>query len=222
MRDTKIAPSLFAADIMCLGEQIRVLEEQQVDLLHVDVMDGSFVNRIAFGGDHIRMIKKGTKIPLDVHMMVDRPDRYIDDFIHAGADIITVHQESTVMLYHCLEKIRAGGKKAGVVLSPATLPETLEYVLELIDMVLIMTVNPGEGKQQFQKAMLPKIKVVKQIIGDRNIDIEVDGSIDDQTARLCRDAGANVFVSGGYAVTGELAEKVQILRQAIQQTGGRQ
>lgn len=215
MKEIKLSPSLFAADIVNLKEQLAILEKNKVDLLHIDVMDGLFVNRIAFGGDHIRMIKRSTNIPLDVHMMVVKPERYIDSFIDAGADIVTVHQESTVMLYRCLQMIKDRGKRAGVVLSPATSPAGLDYVLDIIDMVLVMTVNPGEGKQQFMKEMLQKIQEVKRMIGDRAIEIEVDGSIDDETAVFCLEAGANIFVSGGYALGGNIEDRIQKLKKSL-------
>jgi ribulose-phosphate 3-epimerase len=215
MKEIKLSPSIFAADIVNLKEQLAILEKNNVDLLHVDVMDGSFVNRIAFGEDHIRMLKKSTRIPLDVHMMVVHPERYIESFIDAGADIVTVHQESTAMLYHCLQLIKNKGKKAGVVLSPATSPGMIEYVMDLLDMVLIMTVNPGEGKQIFLQGMLQKIRAVKIMVGDKKIDIEVDGSIDDKTAALCLKAGANVFVSGGYVFGNEIEDRIQNLQKVL-------
>lgn len=215
MREIKLSPSLFAADIVNLKEQLAILEKSKVDLLHVDVMDGTFVNRIAFGSDHIRMLKRHTSIPLDVHLMVVNPERHIDAMVDAGADIITVHQEATVMLYHCLQRIKAHGRKAGVVLSPATSLQTLEHVLDMTDMILLMTVNPGEGKQHFIDRMLPKIRALREMIGDRSIDIEVDGSIDDCTGALCLAAGANVFVSGGYAFSGDLAEKIKKLQNVL-------
>ncbi|MDQ0205093.1 ribulose-phosphate 3-epimerase [Pectinatus haikarae] len=214
MRKVQLAPSVFGADIVNLKEELKIMEQNNVDLLHVDVMDGAFVNRIAFGSDHIRMLKKHTNIPLDVHMMIERPERYIDSFIDAGADIISIHQESTVMLEHCLQVIKNKGRLAGVVLSPATTPECLRYIMNLVDMVLIMTVNPGEGKQTFMKSMLPKIREVKEMIQDKNIDIEVDGSIDEETAAICLSAGANIFVSGGYIFT-DTEKNISILQKIL-------
>lgn len=215
MKEVKLSPSIFAADIVNLKQQLAILERNDVDLLHVDVMDGMFVNRIAFGADHIRMLKQSTQIPLDVHLMVVRPERYIESVIDAGADLVTVHQESTTMLYHCLELIKRRGKKAGVVLSPATSPATIQYVMDIVDMVLVMTVNPGEGKQCFSKDMLPKIGAVKDMIDGKCIDIEVDGSIDDHTAMLCQQAGANIFVSGGYVFGAEIEKRIQRLQQVL-------
>ncbi len=211
----KISPSLFAADIFDLKSQIEILERNKVDLLHIDVMDGNFVSRMAFGAEHIQMIKKHTEIPLDVHLMVKHPERHISDILEAGADIITVHQESTTCLYHCLEMIRKKGRMAGVVLSPATSVQNIKYVLSLIDMVLIMTVNPGEKNQVFLFDMINKIKEVSELLENKNIDIEVDGSIDDKTAILCQSAGANIFVSGGYIFNNDIEQQIIKLQHAL-------
>lgn len=198
MREVKISPSIFAADLSMFREQIEELERNHAELLHIDVMDGHFVERMAFGADHIHMIKKMTNTPLDVHLMIDNPEEHIESVVNAGADIITIHQESTTRLLSCMQKIRKCGVKAGVVLSPATSEDTIRYLLDDVDMILLMTVNPGEGGQHFLTSVVEKIRRVNEMIGERDIDLEVDGSIDDQTIRLCREAGANVFVSGGY------------------------
>ena len=209
----KISPSLFAADIFDLKSQIKILERCKVDLLHIDVMDGNFVSRMAFGAEHIQMIKKHTKIPLDVHLMVKYPEKHISDILEAGADIITIHQESTSCLYHCLEMIQRKGRMAGVVLTPV---QNIKYILSLIDMVLIMTVNPGEKNQVFLFDMIDKIKEASELLKDKNIDIEVDGSIDDKTAVLCQAAGANVFVSGGYIFNNNnIKQQIVKLQQAL-------
>lgn len=215
MKTAKISPSLFAANIFDMKNQIRILEKNHVDLLHIDVMDGNFVSRMAFGAEHIRMIKENTDIPLDVHMMVINPEKHLDSIIAAGADIITIHQEATKCLYHCLQIIKKAGRKAGVVLSPATSPVNIEYVCNIIDMVLVMTVNPGEGSQKFLPDMLNKIKQIQTLIKDKNIDIEVDGSIDDKTAILCRNAGANVFVSGGYVFNNDIEKQIIKLQNVL-------
>lgn len=211
----KISPSVFAADLGCFREQIEELERQQADLLHVDVMDGHFVERMAFGADHIRMLKKMTDIPLDVHLMIEHPEVHLDSIIDAGADIITVHQESTTRLLSCMQKIRGRGRKAGVVLNPATSEETLRYLLDDVDMILLMTVNPGEGGQHFLTSVVEKIRRVRAMIGDRAVDLEVDGSVDDSTIRICREAGANVFVSGGYLFR-NIPEHMAALRAAAE------
>lgn len=215
MKNVKLSPSLFGADIFDLKSQIKILEKKQVDLLHIDVMDGNFVSRMAFGADHIKMIKQHTDIPLDVHMMVQNPEKHLNNIIKAGADIITVHQESTNCLYHCLQVIKEAGIKAGVVLSPATNPKNIEYVKNLLDMVLIMTVNPGESGQKFLLDMLDKIRQAKTLIKNSDIDIEVDGSIDDKTAILCQQAGANVFVSGGYIFNNDIEIQIVKLQKAL-------
>ena len=212
--ELKISPSIFAADLAILGEQIKALEKYGADWLHVDVMDGHFVERHAFGADHISMLRRITKLPLDVHLMLDNPERYLIDMIDAGADIVTIHQEATNRLMSCLQKIRSYGCKVGVALSPATSEETLCYVLHEIDIILVMTVNPGEVKQEFNLAMLEKIKRVRSLIGNSLIDIEVDGSIDANNIGLCQQAGANVFVSGGYLFK-NIDRHLPLLRAAI-------
>lgn len=214
MGKIKLSPSVFVADLATLKEQIEILEENEVEMLHVDVMDGHFVERMAFGADHIRMLKKMTKLPLDVHLMIEEPEKHLDAVIEAGADIITIHQESTKRLYSCLQKIKKQGKKAGVVLNPETSEVTLEPVLSLCDMVLLMTVNPGESGQSFLPDMAEKVKRVREMIGDQEIDLEVDGGIDNTNIRLCKEAGANVFVSGGYLFKGDMAAKIKALREA--------
>ena len=217
MREIKIAPSVFAADLGELKEQIARLERAGADLLHVDIMDGHFVERMAFGADHVKALKKLTRLPLDVHMMVECPKQHLDSILDAGADIVTVHQEATTRLYSCLQKIRARGAKAGVVLNPGTSEETIRYLLDETDMVLLMTVNPGEGGQHFLPAVVEKVRRVREMIGDRDIDLEVDGSIDSKTIRACYEAGANVFVSGGYLFKGSIEENINALRKGCVQ-----
>lgn len=211
-KEIKLAPSVFAADLGRLKEQLSVLEENHVELLHVDVMDGHFVERMAFGADHVRMLKQMTSLPLDVHLMVEKPEVHLESMITAGADIITVHQESTTRLLSCLQKIRERGVKAGVALSPATSEDTIRYLLDELDMILLMTVNPGEGGQHFLTAVVDKVRRVRAMIGDRDIDLEVDGGIDSRTIRICREAGANVFVSGGYLFKGDISTNISELR----------
>lgn len=214
MREIKIAPSVFAADLGLLREQLAEMEQAGADLLHVDVMDGHFVERMAFGADHVRALRKLTRLPLDVHMMVERPENHLDSILDAGADIVTVHAEATTRLQSCMQKIHKAGTKAGVVLNPATSEETIRYILDDVDMILLMTVNPGEGGQYFLPAVLDKIKSVRGMIDERPIDLEVDGSIDDQVIWSCYEAGANVFVSGGYLFKGSITENIAKLRKA--------
>lgn len=215
-KPVKLAPSIFAADLCHLKQQIEELEANRVELLHVDVMDGHFVERMAFGADHIRQLKQMTSIPLDVHLMIERPENHLDSIIRAGADIITVHAEATTRLLSCMQKIRKAGVKAGVVLNPASGEEAVRYLLDNVDMILLMTVNPGEGGQHFLPPVVEKIKRVRTMIGSRSVDLEVDGSIDGSTIRVCRDAGANVFVSGGYLFAGNITENIGKLRKACE------
>lgn len=211
----KLAPSIFAANIANLKEQIEILEKNQIEMLHVDVMDGHFVDRMAFGADHIKMLKSITTIPLDVHLMIEKPEKHLAAIIQAGADIITIHYESTTRLYSCVEQIKASGHKAGVVLNPGTHEIVLQYLLDKIDMVLLMTVNPGEGGQSFLPDILEKIRNTKAMIQHRPIDLEVDGGINDIFAKQCVEAGANVFVAGGYLFNGDLNNNIKALRQAL-------
>lgn len=214
MKKMMISPSVFAANLATLPEEIQTLETAGADLLHVDVMDGHFVERMAFGADHIKMLKQMTKLPLDVHLMIEEPERHVESIVAAGADIVTIHAESTTRLYSTLQLIQKCGAKAGVVLNPATSESVLDYVLDEISMVLQMTVNPGEGGQHFLPAMLPKIRRIREKIGDRPIDIEVDGSISNENIKACQEAGANVFVSGGYLFK-DIAAHTAALRQAL-------
>ncbi len=216
MSEYKIAPSVFGADLGNLREQLHKLEECNVEMLHVDVMDGHFVEKMAFGPDHVRMLRAMTALPLDVHLMVEKPERILDAILEAGADIVTIHQESTARLYSCIERIKRAGKKAGIVLTPATSITTVDpCILDQVDMILQMTINPGEGGQKYHPEIADKLRRIRSYIGDRSIDIEVDGGIDDTNIRHCADAGANVFVSGGYLFKGDIAAKVAALREQL-------
>ena len=211
----KLSPSVFAADLGMLKHPLSDIEINEVELLHVDVMDVHFVERRAFGADHIKALKKLTHLPLDVHLMVQKPEVHLDSIIAAGADIITIHQEATNRHISCLQKIRKAGIKAGIVLNPGTCEENIKYLLNDIDMVLLMTVNPGEGGQHFLMSVVDKIKRVRSLVSNYNIDIEVDGSIDDKTIKYCRDAGANIFVSGGYLFNGNITDNITKLRVSL-------
>lgn len=217
-REVKLSPSIYAADFGHLQDEIAAVEKAHVDMLHIDVMDGHFVELMAFGPDHVRMIRSMTSLPLDVHLMLERPERVIDMFIEAGADSISIHQESTVRLVSCLRGIHAAGIRTGVVLSPATSPETIRYALDDTDMVLVMTINPGEHGQRFQETIIQKIAATRELIRNYDIDIEVDGDINVRTIQAVRSAGANIFVSGRYLFSDpvkhvrelrELAEEVR-------------
>ena len=210
-----IAPSIFGANLGKLEDEIRKMEENNVELIHLDVMDGHFVEKMAFGPDHIKAIKSMTKIPIDVHLMVERPERIIDSVIKSGADIITIHVESSARLNSCVEKIKHSGIKAGLVLSPQSSEQSIKYLIDKIDMVLVMTINPGEDNLGFNNLMLDKIKNIKKMIGDREIDIEVDGSINNENIIDCKDAGANIFVVGSYLFKGDFSEKLNLLRERL-------
>ena len=214
MREYKLSPSIYGADLGDLRGANRQLEAAKVELLHVDVMDGHFVYNMGFGVDHVRQIKNMTSIPLDVHLMIERPERLVEDFCKAGADMITVHAESTTRLLSCLEKIKANGKKAGIVLCPATHESILQYCLDSTDMVLQMMYNPGEVSL-FHDNLLEKLTSIRKMFGDRDIDLEVDGGITDKNIKKVKDAGANVFVSGGFVFKGDVAENIQKLRDEL-------
>ncbi|OMP68559.1 ribulose-phosphate 3-epimerase [Domibacillus epiphyticus] len=194
----KIAPSILSADFARLGEEVKDVEKGGADYIHIDVMDGHFVPNITIGPLIVEAIRPVTKLPLDVHLMIQNPDAYIESFANAGADIITVHAEVCPHLHRTIQLIRSFGVKAGVVLNPSTPEHVLEYVINDIDMVLIMTVNPGFGGQAFIEAVVPKIRRVRQMIIDAgvNVDIEIDGGVNPETAKVCAEAGANVLVAG--------------------------
>jgi len=194
----KIAPSILAADFLKLGEEIKEVEAAGADYIHIDVMDGHFVPNITMGPGTVEAIKSLTSLPLDVHLMIDNPDQYIEAFAKAGADYITVHVEAAPHLHRTLQEIKKFGVKSGVVLNPATPAYTIKHILEDIDMVLLMTVNPGFGGQSFIESVLPKITEIRNMGEEKglNLEIEVDGGINPETALLCKQAGADVFVAG--------------------------
>lgn len=194
----KIAPSILSADFSKLYEEIKKVEEAGADYLHIDVMDGHFVPNITIGAPVVKAIRKNSNLIFDVHLMIENPDYYIEDFVNAGADIITVHAEACRHLNRTIQNIKGLGKKVGVALNPATPLNVLDYSLEYIDMVLIMTVNPGFGGQKFIPNMVEKIKKLKTTIHSRglDIDIEVDGGIKLDNFREVVEAGANVLVAG--------------------------
>jgi ribulose-phosphate 3-epimerase len=194
----KIAPSILSADFSKLGEEIKDVERGGADYIHVDVMDGHFVPNITIGPLIVEAIRPITKLSLDVHLMIDNPDQYIEAFANAGADYLTVHVEACKHLHRTIHYIKSFGVKAGVVLNPATPVQTIEHVIEDIDMVLLMTVNPGFGGQKFIEQVLPKIRQVKELVDKKglSVEIEVDGGVNEETARKCVEAGANVLVAG--------------------------
>ena len=194
----KIAPSILSADFARLGEEIKDVERGGADYIHVDVMDGHFVPNITIGPLIVEAIRPVTKLPLDVHLMIENPDQYIEAFAKAGADYITVHVEASRHLHRTIQLIKSTGVKAGVVLNPATPVESLKHIIEDVDMVLLMSVNPGFGGQRFISSVVPKIRQVKELADALNpeLEIEVDGGVNEETAKLCIEAGANVLVAG--------------------------
>ena len=210
---TLIAPSLLSADFSMLGKEIKDVEKAGADLIHWDVMDGHFVPNLTFGPCVIKANRKQTKLPFDVHLMVERPDKLIDNVVEAGADMITVHMESSARVADCVSHIHALGKKAGVSLKPHTPVSDIIPFIPEIDMVLVMSVEPGKGGQIFQAGALEKIVALKELIGRKKVQISVDGGINLETAEACRFAGADILVAG-TAVFGQknYAKAIQLLK----------
>ena len=210
-----ITPSLLAADFAKLGEEVRAITAAGADWLHLDIMDGHFVPNISFGPGLIKSLRRHSTIPFDVHLMIAPVDPYLQAFADAGADLISLHPEAGAHLHRSLQTIRSLGKKAGVVLNPATPVGAIEHVLDLCDLVLVMSVNPGFGGQSFLESQLPKIEKLRRLIeaSGRDIRLQVDGGVTAKTAPLCLSAGADVLVAG-TAVFGapDYAAAIQALR----------
>lgn len=214
----KLAPSILSADFANLERDIQFVEKLGADYIHVDVMDGQFVPNITLGPNIVSAIRPVTKLPLDVHLMILQPENYIEAFAKAGADIITVHEESTPHIHRAVQMIKSAGVKAGVVINPGTPLSAIEYVLDLVDQVLIMTVNPGFGGQSFIESSLDKIAQLKEWKESKGYtyEIEVDGGIDPITAKRCKEAGATIFVAGSYIYNSESPkDRINALRAVL-------
>jgi len=218
MRNIKLSPSILSGDFTNLERDIRRLEEAGAELLHIDVMDGHFVPNITIGQPVVKAIKKKTKLPLDVHLMISNPDKYLQEFIDAGADYLSVHQETCKHLQRTLSFISKNKVKAGVALNPATPLDTIEYVLADTDFVLIMTVNPGFGGQVFIQSVLPKISQLDEIIKKHkyNTQIEVDGGINKDNIGEVVKRGASIIVAGAAVFQGDPKETIKILKRSFE------
>jgi ribulose-phosphate 3-epimerase len=216
----KIAPSILSADFARLGEEVKAAEEAGADYIHVDIMDGHFVPNITAGPQFVEALRRSTSLPLDVHLMIQNPDRFLVDFIKAGADILTVHVEAVIHLHRALMEIKEKGALAGVSLNPATALCVLEPALEYADLVLVMTVNPGFGGQEFIPSMLPKIEELRRMIDHKGwkLELEVDGGIKAGNIAQVAKAGADVFVSGsGIFKTEDYAKTIAEMRGQIRE-----
>ncbi|MBQ8165002.1 MAG: ribulose-phosphate 3-epimerase [Clostridia bacterium] len=213
----KVAPSILSADFSVLEQEIKKVADAGADLIHIDVMDGHFVPNLTFGAPIVKCIRKVTDLPFDVHLMIENPERYLEDFKNAGADIITVHAEACIHLNVVIQKIKSMGVKAGVAINPATPLCAIENVLNDVDMVLLMSVNPGFGGQSYINSVTDKIRELRKICDEKGIeiDIEVDGGIDKITASRASEAGANILVAGSAIYGAEnISEMISVIKNA--------
>ena len=217
MKSYKIAPSILSADYANFESELKKLEATGAEYVHIDIMDGHFVPNISFGAGVVASMRPHSRLVFDCHLMVSNPEHHIEDFARAGADIISIHAEATPHIHGALQKIRTAGVKASVVINPGTPVEAVKNVLNLVDQVLVMTVNPGFGGQAFLPETMDKVRelVVLREVNQLDFDIEVDGGIDGETIRIAKEAGANVFVAGSYVFKGDVARQVQTLKEAL-------
>ena len=217
MKPYKIAPSILSADYANFESELKKLEATGAEYVHIDIMDSHFVPNISFGAGVVASMRPHSRLVFDCHLMVSNPEHHIEEFARAGADIISIHAEATPHIHGALQKIRAAGVKASVVINPGTPVEVVKNVLNLVDQVLVMTVNPGFGGQAFLPETMDKVRelVVLREVNQLDFDIEVDGGIDDETIRVAKEAGANVFVAGSYVFKGDVAHQVQTLKEAL-------